>query len=198
MTDNYWSQTFTGRAFFYDEPERNEYVLEDIAQGLSNICRYGGMTIGHYSVAQHSCALATFVWKNHQDPVFALDALFHDAAEAYIGDIRTPLKDACPEIRVLENRIQAALLDYVRTELRIPVSLVPRPRMKEYDRRIVNDEKALRMNECELPWYGMEGMPPLDLPSGLFNEMTPKLAKCLWLESVSHYAQLARFKGAIS
>lgn len=45
-----------------------------------------------YSVAEHSVYVADFVEKELGRPDLAFDALMHDAAEAYIGDMIRPLK----------------------------------------------------------------------------------------------------------
>ena len=53
-----WSQTFTGKAFFYDDLSSNEIDVVDIAHHLSQINRYGGACFFPYSVAQHSALMA--------------------------------------------------------------------------------------------------------------------------------------------
>jgi hypothetical protein len=57
-----------------------------IATALSNINRYTGH-VGQYSVAQH-CVLVS----EQLHPALRLSGLLHDAPEAYIGDISSPLK----------------------------------------------------------------------------------------------------------
>lgn len=77
----------TGEAISLLEPSLDSICIEDIACGLSNICRFGGQVRDFYSVAQHSilvCELAPHDLK--------LEALMHDASEAYLGDIIKPLK----------------------------------------------------------------------------------------------------------
>jgi hypothetical protein len=57
-----------------------------IAHALANLCRWTGHTRRFYSVAEHSLRVANLVPAKYK-----LQALLHDAAEAYIGDIATPL-----------------------------------------------------------------------------------------------------------
>ena len=68
-------------------PARDSIHLEDIAHALSMLCRYGGHLLEHYSVAQHSCLVAQLL-----EPRLRVYGLLHDAAEAYLGDVVTPLK----------------------------------------------------------------------------------------------------------
>lgn len=70
-----------------------DILLEDIAHSLALQNRYNGHTRVPYSVAQHSCILCAYCQK-HYPGNFHLSrwALLHDAAEAYIGDIPSPIK----------------------------------------------------------------------------------------------------------
>ena len=96
-----WSYTPSGRRFCLADPQAEDISIDDIASALSRIHRGGGAYLFPYTVAQHSIMVSEMV------PTLA--ALLHDAAEAYIGDLITPLKDACPELRAIEARVQAAI-----------------------------------------------------------------------------------------
>jgi len=95
-----WIQTYTGKPFYFDNIDSNEICIEDIAHALSNICRFGGHTPFHYSVAQHSLLVSRLVPRE-----YALEALLHDATEAYIGDMVTPLKRRIPEFSGYEAEL---------------------------------------------------------------------------------------------
>ena len=99
-----WSQTYTGKRFEYaGEIDSSMICIRDIARSLSMQCRYNGHVEKFYSVAEHSIAMS------FQVPAEArLYALPHDAAEAYIGDIITPLKTDA--MRELEDRILDVIL----------------------------------------------------------------------------------------
>lgn len=61
--------------------------IEDIAGSLAKNCRWGGLIKPHFSVAQHSCLVSYLA---PEELRFA--ALMHDAAEAYLGDVKKPVK----------------------------------------------------------------------------------------------------------
>jgi 5'-deoxynucleotidase YfbR-like HD superfamily hydrolase len=89
-----------GHGFNYDTPEPSMIDIADIAHALSITNRFGGHSRFPYSVARHS------VLCSQQAPDgYKLQALLHDATEAYISDIITPVKLMFPEYCELENRI---------------------------------------------------------------------------------------------
>lgn len=96
--------TLQGRLFDYRAPEQHDFSIDEIAHALSNLCRFTGHTRSFYSVAQHSvlvCDLAP--------PEYRLEALLHDAHEAYVGDVNSPLKALLPMYREVEMRAERAL-----------------------------------------------------------------------------------------
>lgn len=81
-------RTFTGR---YVNPlalRVEDVCIEDIAHHLSLECRYTGACPYHYSVAQHS----VYVSQCYNTPVLKLTGLLHDASEAYLKDLPSPIK----------------------------------------------------------------------------------------------------------
>ncbi len=89
MTDRNggWIQTYTGLQFWPLDARPSEIQIEDIAHALATTTRYGGHTLGYYSVAQHSVLVSQACKPEH-----ALWGLLHDAAEAYLGDVVRPVK----------------------------------------------------------------------------------------------------------
>jgi 5'-deoxynucleotidase YfbR-like HD superfamily hydrolase len=90
--NGYWFQTHTGKLIDVQNPHPDMVDLEDIAHALSMICRYAGHCREFYSVAEHSMLVATLGYRSDLCPEFNLALLLHDAAEAYIGDIISPVK----------------------------------------------------------------------------------------------------------
>lgn len=87
-----WILTSTGRAFDLANPQTSSVSSLDIAHALANICRFAGHTSVHYSVAQHSLMVCDIVAAAGHDAETQLQALLHDAAEAYLCDLPRPIK----------------------------------------------------------------------------------------------------------
>ena len=140
--------TYTGQHFYYDDP-RN-FDIRDIARALSNICRFTGHLKEFYSVAQHS------VMASHLVPrPFALEALLHDAHEAYVGDCNAPLKSMLPDYRHMESRIEQAL----RAHFKVPVRMSSC--VKEADMIMLATERRDLLVGDETPWPCLEGIEPM-------------------------------------
>src|SRR3954471_20188676 len=92
----------SGALFDYNNPDKSDVTLDDIATALSNVCRFSGHLPCFYSVAQHLVNTSRIV-----APEFAFDALMHDTAEAFTNDLPTPLKWALPIFKELEVKIES-------------------------------------------------------------------------------------------
>ena len=93
-------QTHTGRRFYPLDPRQDDIALTDIAHALSHVCRFGGHCRHFYSVAQHSVLVASIL-----PPRLQLAGLLHDATEAYLIDLPTPIKAALPDYKVMETKL---------------------------------------------------------------------------------------------
>lgn len=100
-----WISTFTGRHFNYTAPSVDDVDIHDIPHHLSLINRFCGATHWPYSVAQHSVGASYLV-----PPEFAFEALMHDAQEAYVNDMMSPLKHLLPDYQRVETNIEPIVI----------------------------------------------------------------------------------------
>jgi hypothetical protein len=110
-------QVASGKRFYPLEPERSIVDVKDIAQALSNMCRFGGHTSQFYSVAQHSYMVSYWVPKEH-----ALVGLMHDSSEAYLVDVPKPLKRS-GQFGRLWGEAEARVLAEIFSQLGLPLPL---------------------------------------------------------------------------
>jgi hypothetical protein len=96
-----WFQTFTGKEFYIEDPRTEDICIEDIAHALAFTCRFNGHSLKFYSVAQHSVLVSLVLPEE-----LAFAGLLHDAAEAYAGDVVSPLK---PSLGVVYAEIEQRL-----------------------------------------------------------------------------------------
>lgn len=110
--------TATGNSVNLETPDTQSITLQDIGYALSNIARFNGHLTKRITVAQHSVAVMLLVERACQRCDYLPDmtrllcrqALLHDAHEAYIGDISTPVKAQLGlSYRWLEARVQSAI-----------------------------------------------------------------------------------------
>lgn len=99
-----WITSYLGRKIYLRNPDIDRIDIIDIAHALSLICRYNGRTKKFYSVAEH-CIHCACLTSNE----FKLEALMHDAAEAYLGDVTRPLKMLLPDYKKLEKKWEKAI-----------------------------------------------------------------------------------------
>lgn len=104
--------TYSGHRLDFLNPHPAQIDIQDISRGLSRLCRFSGQTNEFYSVAEHCCILSEFVEEHSDfDNKLSLQALLHDAPEAYIGDIPAPIKKFLPDYQELEARLWKAIAE---------------------------------------------------------------------------------------
>lgn len=123
--------TLSGKFFDILKPEEYDYDIEEIATALSNLCRYTGHVNTFYSVAEHSVLVSRIVPER-----LALAGLLHDASEAYLGDVSSPLKKLLPEYKAIEERVQRA----IATSFKLGDDL-SHPAVHEADKRMYWQER---------------------------------------------------------
>lgn len=106
MINHDYIGTYTGKKYHFLNPSVDEVCIKDIAQALSMNCRYSGHVNKFYSVAEHSCIVADYVFRKTGDKREALSALLHDASEAYLTDIPRPMKPFLVGYSDIEKRAE--------------------------------------------------------------------------------------------
>lgn len=97
-----------GLQFFLKRPDASMIRKKDIINALSKLCRYTGHTSAFYSVLEHSYWCARY-WYDRRHYRAAWASLWHDATEAYYGDVTSPLKLLLPYYRELEDKCAAVI-----------------------------------------------------------------------------------------
>lgn len=103
-------KTYLGYYVNLADPDPETLHPGDVAWGLGRIIRFNGMIAQDYTVAHHCLVMSHYVPEQ-----YALEALLHDAAEAYMGDIIWPVKAWLDErtdnaVSNFENRFVARLM----------------------------------------------------------------------------------------
>lgn len=143
-------------------------LVEDIAHALAHMCRFGGHVKEFYSVAQHSVLVSRVV------PT--MEALMHDAPEAYLGDVTRPLKALLPDYQFIESRVERVVLSAFGVAL--PMSA----EVKMADNVLLATERRDLMPFCAEPWECLKGVEPLP------DEIVP------WSPEDAKRAFIARFR----
>ena len=131
-----WIQTFTGKKFPLDNPDPELIDIEDIAHALSLLCRFNGHCTKFYSVAEHSVHVSREI-----APTLAMVGLLHDAAEAYLGDVPSPLKSQLPQFKEFEWKMEQAIGE----RFGIDPELFKCAELKRADVQLLVNEKAVLM-----------------------------------------------------
>lgn len=96
--------TISGKVLDIFNPLDQQIDIDDIAHALSLICRYCGHVNQFYSVAQHCVIVSQYV-----KPRYAIEALLHDATEAYMGDMISPIKKIIHAFSSIEDTLARAI-----------------------------------------------------------------------------------------
>ncbi len=105
MTSTPSIQTYTGRQFFPLDPRVEDVHPLDVAHALALKCRYTGQCKFFFSVAQHSVLMSDYLASLECSVVDQRWALMHDASEAYLPDVASPIKDHIQGFREIEDQL---------------------------------------------------------------------------------------------
>jgi uncharacterized protein len=103
--------TYSNRLMDITDPNPNMFCIADIAHALAQQPRFGGHLKVKYTVLAHSintmmALKAAFPEAGKQ---VLLAALMHDASEAYLCDIPTPIKQHLSNYKQLEERVMRCI-----------------------------------------------------------------------------------------
>ena len=150
--------TYSGHLFSPLHPDAEAIDIRDIAHALARIGRANGHFSEFYSVGQHCLDCAREALARGCGARQALLCLLHDASEAYMSDITSPVKKHLRQYVAVED----ALLDMVY-EKYVPGGIRPREQrvLKEIDNtmlyyefltlkgeRLTDEEPALHITPC--------------------------------------------------
>lgn len=162
----------SGKLFDFLDPHGSDFDIDDIAHGLAHVCRYAGQCRAFYSVAEHSMLVADTV----ED--YPYEALLHDAAEAFIGDVTRPFKQLLPEYKRIEATVEDAIIERFGLDRRC------RDAVKRADLRVLAAEQTQVMAPGCADWAAEAGIDPAPV---LVTHLDPPAAKLAFLQRFEEY-----------
>jgi hypothetical protein len=158
-----WIETVSGKKFHFLEPAEDEIDIDDIAYALANQCRFNGHCDRYYSVAEHSVFVSSLLPKELQ-----LAGLLHDAAEAYLSDIPSPIKQFLPQFRDMEANVMLAIVK----KFGIPNDVVSEALIKKADLQQLRTEALVMLPSKGAEWtitknITEDGVRPIGYPPNM-------------------------------
>jgi hypothetical protein len=206
-------QTLSGRKFSLTDPDPAAVdFTTDVAPALAKIARFCGHTKGLYSVAQHCVVGADALYVEHGGNTLLapttprrLAALFllHDAHEAYMGDVTTPVVAALDHIRCpysthgfikqvvndLKHRLDLAIHQAAGVDL--PTADESRI-IKDWDARMMIAERNALMSKPPEDWWSGEVEPAPAAWGRVLKAWWADGAEYAWLDAFEEYVETAR------
>jgi 5'-deoxynucleotidase YfbR-like HD superfamily hydrolase len=105
----------------------------------------------------------------------------HDAAEAYIGDVATPLKNLLDDYAAIEKKVEQAVFAYF--ELSLPLSIFT----KQADQIMLATEKRDLLPPSPDDWFAGTGIEPM---TQKIMPLSSNVAKRLFLERYTHLTRI--------
>jgi uncharacterized protein len=167
----------SGSIFDLANPEASEIKVEDIAHGLAHTCRFAGQCKAFYSVAEHSVLVSQIVLQA------GLAALFHDAAEAFVGDMSRPLKQLLPEYNKIEKRIERTIFHRFGIEWPAPAEV------KTADYSVMAAEQRALMPPGTNEWLSAASILPAHVEIRCLH---PQAAKAVFLDRYAEFMHARR------
>lgn len=143
--------TASGKHFDLLNPKPEQVDHNDIFAAISKLCRFTGHCARTYTVGHHSLLVMSLAPKENR-----LEALMHDADEAYTGDVSTPQKIAMATINDAFDRLARQIKTAVREKYGLPAKLSPA--VKKADISALCLEKHWLMPEDYEEWAALKGV----------------------------------------
>lgn len=170
-------ETYSGKIISIFDPQPEDIDLEDIAHALAHQCRFNGHVSRIYTIAEHSLLVANLCPRDQRR-----EGLMHDASEAYVGDLITPLKRELPGFQGIEDRFHALIAE--KYNLEFPHSHAVRLADLQ---ALWLERRQLRTGSLDSIWPVFESggfTPPYDLR---IPEFAPAEAKLRFLSQARRY-----------
>lgn len=176
--------TYTGVEMWPFDPKPHMIRIEDIAHALAVMPRFAGHTRTPYSVAEHSIRVAGVV--TSKTPQHSLAALLHDAAEAYLLDVPSPLKPVFTGYKAAETRLLACILETLDPdyEPRKKGDSLLAVEIKDADRLLLSAERRDLLPHVDW-WMPQDGYP--DMPT--FAEY-PRIKPWSWQKAEREFLNM--------
>lgn len=179
----------SGVHFYPLDPRPDELRVGDIARGLSNECRYAGQVLYYYSVADHSTTVSEQVeriarergWCERDVRRAAIVGLFHDAGEAYLGDVIRPLKyqRTLRGYRRAERRVDRTVEAWLASQFGFRINRATLELVREVDSRLLVDEIPVLITGADMAIQRAKYGDPLGV---MISLRAPRAAELAFLE----------------
>lgn len=136
-------RTLSGTLVDLHAPVIENLHIKDIAWSISKQVRYNGHIPYDYTVARHSIIMSYAVPLEN-----AMEALLHDAGEAYCGDIVYPLKRLYPELEEMEDKITGLIMTKFNNGLQTYRPQYGTWTIYQKSEPICYADKAIAQHEC--------------------------------------------------
>lgn len=148
-------RTIDGFSIDFLATRNDQITIRSIARGLANTCRFAGQVREFYSVAQHSVLVSNLV-----PDYCAMQALLHDAPEAFCHDVTTPLKRLLPDYQQIEARLWRCIAE----RFGIPERLFKQVKEADAIALAIEDRDIRKLPETETakrcPIAPIQALPP--------------------------------------
>lgn len=139
--------TFTGKRLDLSNIKPDDIDINDIVHHLAQINRFNGALSKPVSVAQHCVYVSRVAYTLTHSKKVGLQGLFHDASEAYLGDITKWLKESVYFTNYLDFEAEVQETIYKRFNCDTKMH----DAVEEADRLMVRFEAYLLKNGLDVP-----------------------------------------------